>query len=68
MRHFVLVSRLPGVLLAVLLDAAVQTIGAQGLADVPAVEQYPVVGLEPHLGGNVACQIPFNIVGRLALG
>ena len=67
MRHFVLVSRLPGVLLAVLLDTAIQAIGTQGFADISAVEQYPVVGLETHLGGDVTGQITLNIVRRLAL-
>ena len=56
------------ILLAILLYAAVQAVGTQGLADIPAVEQYPVVGLEPHLGGNVTGQITLNIVRRLALG
>lgn len=55
------------ILLAILLYAAVQAIGTQGFADISAVEQYPVVGLETHLGGDVTGQITLNIVRRLAL-
>ena len=58
---------LSAVLLAVLLDAAIQTVWALGLADVTAVQQYPVVGLETQWGRNVSCQITLYIIWRFAL-
>ncbi len=56
------------ILLAVLLNAAIQAVWTQGFADVPAMQQNPVVGLEPQLNGDVAGQITLDIVRRLALG
>ena len=42
------------VLLAVLLNAAVQAVGLDGFADVASVKQYPVMGFEAQLGRDVA--------------
>ena len=55
------------ILFAVVLDAAVQTIGLQRLADVAPVQQYPVMGLEAQFGGDVACEVALHVGGRLAL-
>ena len=56
------------VLLAVLLDATIQAVGAQGLADISPVKQDPVMGLETQFLRNVSCEVPLHIIGCLALG
>ena len=55
------------VLLAILLDAAVQAIGFHRLADVAPVQQYPMVGLEAQFGGDVPHEVALDVVWRLAL-
>ena len=62
------ISYLGFILLAVLLNSAIQAVWTQGFADVPAMQQNPVVGLEPQLNGDVAGQITLDIVRCLALG
>ena len=51
------------VLLAVLLDATIQAVGAQSLADISPVKQDPVMGLETQFLRNVSSEVPLHIIG-----
>lgn len=48
-------------------QSTLRTMGRAGLADIPAVEQEPVVCLGDERGGDIAHQLFLGLQGRFAI-